>query len=630
MTLTRQFKGLLLALDRRQPTDKFVLDGQNFLVDAEGPHSAFGTQIVTPAQIRNPEDADTFRVQNEVFLFTADAVLKFDTNSGLYYPIFTFPVNNTDFPWSQAVVGGVHYFTKKGSNVFSYNPLTDTWVTVTANVITTPHAVSKSGGRLLILGIDAVQWSAIDNGADLATDIEKGVGIQSLAIVGGGLSYAILETFDGFITYTSTGLMKSELVDSINPFRHFPLTGDKGIIPLSQYSVIETANNEHVMLSKTGFYVTVGKVPEPFQPLMSEFFRRQVLPLFDLTNATIIRLTFNSDRQWFIVSLAESEQSFNYTIAYVLYIPRDEWGVFNKTHVGFGELSISEGTLKGFNFGYFSRNGCLHKFVDFPHREKPPDGAEGERLPGNFHYFTDNFTPPVRSEDGVKIMTSIAQLETIDETFFVTFGTDLFEFTEIGSHPSPATPDNTQQSSTATSFINDLSAQSSLVEMGWMQFTSVFGSIDSFVEVGLYRVQTEEDEPDEFTLITDVVIGMLEQPSGQEFEDWLNFDPDTSEDWLTDDLEDEDWGAGVFSGTEYLAKIIGTLDGYNQFQDQAETLEERTDIVDAAKDETTGRARYFTCYNNGTYHIIRIEALNADESFHLKTTDIMPIPAGRV
>jgi len=166
--------------------------------------------------------------------------------------------------------------------------------------------------------------------------------------------------------------------------------------------------------------------------------------------------------------------------------------------------------------------------------------------------------------------------------------------------------------------------------MGWRQYTSVFGSIDSFIEIGLYRVQTEEDKPDEFTLITDVVIGMLETPSGQEVVDWLTFSPSVEEDWLNDNLEDEDWGVGVFSGTEYVAKIIGSLDGYNQFQDQLETLEERTDIVDASIDETTGRARYFTCYNNATYHIIRIEALNVDESFHLKTTDITPIPAGRV
>ncbi len=630
MTLTRQFKGLLPALDRRQPTDRFVLTGQNFLVDAEGPYSAFGTQIITPAQIRNADQINTFRVGTESVIFTDKAVLKFNTISGIFFPVVTYASNNTEFPWSQAIVGGVHYFAKKDSGIKRYNPFTDEWSTLTLNVITTPYAVSKAGGRLVILGESDVQWSAIDDGSDLATDIEKGVGIQSLAIVGGGVSLAVLPTFDGFITYTSTGLMKSELVDSINPFRHFPLTADEGIIPLSQYSVIETANNEHVMLSKTGFYVTTGKVPQVFQPLMGEFFRRQILPKLDITKVSILRLTFEAERQWFIVSIAETEQNFRYTKAYVLYIPRDEWGLFNRSHVAFGELSITGETNKGFNFGYFCADGCMHNFVDFPQQEEHPNNVDADKLPTNFHYFTSDFTPPTRNSPTENIMTSYIQLETFDETVFTVNGTDLYEYTEIGSFPSPATPDDIQQDSTLTEFVFDLNAQSSLVELGWMQFTSIFGTIDAFIDVGLWRAQTEEDEPDEFTLINDVVIGMLEAPGISEFIDWLGFDPDVNEDWLNDNLDNEDWGVGIFTFTDYVATIIGSLDGYNQYQDQLEIMEERTDIVIAEEDETTGRARYFTCYNNGTYHIIRMEAFEIAESFHLKTIDIDPVPAGRV
>ncbi len=629
MTLTRQFKGLLPALDRRQPTDKFVLDGQNFLVDAEGPYSAFGTTIVTPSQIRNPEVINTFRIGIENVLFTLTAIMKFDTVSGIFYPGLPLTANNTDFPWSQAVVGGVHYFAQKDEVIHAYNPFTDIWSTITINVIINPYAVTKAGGRLVILGENDVQWSAIDNGADLATDIEKGIGIQSLAIVGGGTSLAILPTFDGFITYTSTGLMKSELVDSINPFRHFPLTADEGIIPLSQYSVIETADNEHVMLTKTGFYITNGKVPQIFQPLMGEFFRRKVLPGLDITNPTILRLTFNSELQWFIVSIAETEQRFRYTKAYVLYIPRDEWGLFNRAHVAFGEVSISAGSNKGFNFGYFCADGCMHNFTDFPHQEQHPNNIDADKLPNNFHYFHENFTPPTRTRNSITFFTSYIQLETFDETPFSN-GTSLYEFTEIESTPSPQTPDDIMQASTLTAFKFDLSMQSSIVEVAWKQFTPIFGTIDSFIEVGPFRVQTEEDEADEFTLLNDLVIGMLEAPPVIKSEDWLEFAPDVDEDWLNDDLEDEDWGSGVFTSTDYIAKIIGSLDSYNVFQDQEEILEERTDIVDADIDETTGRARYFTCYNNGIYHIIKIEALNINESFHLKTVDLDLIPAGRV
>ncbi len=634
MSLTRQFKGLLPALDRRQPTDKFVLDGQNFLVDAEGPYSAFGTKIVTASQIRNPEQINTFRIGTEAFIFTPEAILKFDTVSGIFYPVSIFggvgiPFTD-DFPWSQAIVGGIHYFVKKGGIIVRYNPLTDIHAALTANVITNPVAVTKAGGRLVILGDDDVQWSAIDDGADLATDIEKGIGIQSLAIVGGGTPLAVLPTFDGFITYTSTGLMKSELVDSINPFRHFPLTADEGIIPLSQYSVIETADNEHVILSKTGFHVTNGKVPQTFQPLMGEFFRRQILPGLDITNPTILRLTFNSERQWLIVSIAETEQAYRYTKAYVLYIPRDEWGLFNRAHVAFGEISVSEGANKGFNYGYFCADGCMHNFIEFPHQEQHPNNVDANKLPTNFHYFNENIILSTNQNDSTTMFISYIQLETFDETPFVANGTGLYEYTEITSFPSPQTPDDTAQASTLTAFKFDLSMQSSIVDVAWQQFTPIFGTIDSSIDVGLFRVQTEEDQADEFTLLNDLVIGMLEAPPVIKSEDWLEFAPDIEEDWLNDDLEDDDWGVGLFTFTDYVATIIGSLDGYNQYQDQKEILEERADIVDADIDETTGRARYFTCYNNGIYHIIRIDALNIDESFHLKTVDLDLIPAGRV
>jgi len=59
-------------------------------------------------------------------------------------------------------------------------------------------------------------------------------------------------------------------------------------------------------------------------------------------------------------------------------------------------------------------------------------------------------------------------------------------------------------------------------------------------------------------------------------------------------------------------------------------MEEREDIVDASKFETTGKVKYFTCYNNGFYHIVRVEALNVDESFHLKTMDLPLKQAGQL
>ncbi len=130
------------------------------------------------------------------------------------------------------------------------------------------------------------------------------------------------------------------------------------------------------------------------------------------------------------------------------------------------------------------------------------------------------------------------------------------------------------------------------------------------------------------TLVTDLALGMTIPPEGQENEDWLTFQPDTTEDWLNDSLSDEDYGSGVISGIIYDAEIIGTLDGKTVFQDQQEVLEERDDIVDSSIDENTGKVKHFICYNNGVYHIIRIKALEVNQSFFLRVIDLQMKPAG--
>jgi len=294
-------------------------------------------------------------------------------------------------------------------------------------------------------------------------------------------------------------------------------------------------------------------------------------------------------------------------------------------------LTLQDGPFKGFNFGYFCWSDCLHAFTNISRVEAHPDGSTGVKLPGNMHLFHSDYFIPGRIADGITFYSTVIQMETFDEGALQA-GSGLYEFGDGEVYISPATPVLTEQASELLSpalYKNDLNMQASIIDVGWVLRTPIFGSVDSFIDVGLFAQKTELDNADEMTLVTDVNIGMLESPSGQLFEDWLFFVPDIEEDWL-DDASDEDWGAGVFSGTVYVATIIGSLDGENVFQDQLEIMDEREDIVDASLFETTGKVKYFTCYNNGFYHIVRIEALDADESFHLKTMDVPLKQAGQL
>ncbi len=446
MTIHPIIRGLILAQDNRQVPDKFVVDGKNFLVNAKGPFSAFGSILITYEQLENAHLFKTFRVQNKIFLFGTNAVFAYDTVSQLYLPLYTFTENLAAYPWTTALVGGVHYFLKKDGVIISYNPLTDKWDQVTTNVPLNPHFITQSAGRLIILGSTVIGHSALDNGTDLATDIEKKVGQQSIAIGGSGNPLALLPVSDGFLAYLDTGIIKAQTIDALSPFRYDALTNNTDFIPLSQYTIILIGIDTHVMLTKSGFYTTTGKLPEVFQPLMNEFFKNELLPMFDLSVVGVFKLTHYPDRQWLIVSIAEAQQVFKFTLAYVLDLARDEWGSFNRNHQNFGELSIADGVFKGFNFGYFCLNGCLHRFVDDPSVQAHPDGLAGDKLPDNFHLFHADFEGKSRFEQGVAICVSNIQMETFDERVFQA-GTNLYEFGDLLTYLSPSTETTTRQPS---------------------------------------------------------------------------------------------------------------------------------------------------------------------------------------
>ena len=145
-----------------------------------------------------------------------------------------------------------------------------------------------------------------------------------------------------------------------------------------------------------------------------------------------------------------------------------------------------------------------------------------------------------------------------------------------------------------------------------------FGSINASIEVGLYRI-TEQQYPDELSLINNVTLGVPPTPEGQIFEDWLN-DTLPDEDWNTGSGA-EDWGFGTIITSEFVTTIIGSLDGESVWNDQTEVLNLVTD---------DGQFKHFTCSNTGLYHTIKLDALNVDESFYLKTLEVSGALVGRL
>jgi hypothetical protein len=795
-----QIKGLIPLLDRKRVQQPFVVDGRNFYIDADGPISGFGEQ--------------------EVFheAFASGVVLDFNEASNDFIPVFTFLQPASVFPWTHATVGGIEYFARKDVGLLQFNTVTDQWALITGSDVPSDiQACAESGGRLIVAATGWSAWSAIDDGTDFAPSTVTGAGAQALGLIaatGADDIITVLPVAEGYLTITKNGIMRSRLVERLNPFQHTRLTEVHDPLPINPFSIIELSRFRHVFLAREGFFAIEGGKLTTWQPVMGEFFHARQLPFFDLDNfPNIVRLSVDNDRQWVIVSVATTQAPSQYNIAYVLYIPSDEWGVFNRLHSAFIKLDVSTALQTGFSFGFVDTQGSIFRFTDGSINNSWP---VARRETYDYHA---NVEFPARREVADNVMPSRLVFSHIDEGQFAASGVYNLEF-EQQTSMEPAVPDAVQiendghlnlieakgrnfalfdwfydgtcinalnvalgydgllladqltddASSGGNSGMNNSVGSSlpstaifgasikikkdftanhfcgyelvfggavfptpkieavlvfnpatgvvnaspiltnvTVVEVGdyweisaalandaagnhifeltisplwnldgslvrdniptglsvivddaraWRLDLPVYTfqssmrmanaitqlitklepfderGLDSYIEVGLIRFSTEDKDPDEMSMITNVILGQLDPGVGlalETFEDWLlDYTLDAFFDWLTDTSGDEDWGEGLATSgvTNYQASIIGTNDGYAIYGATVSPPAPMTEVLTEEREE--GRNKFFTCDNNGLFHIVRIDAIEIGEAYHLKTMELRGYLAGRV
>ena len=614
-----KLKGFIPAIDRRQSVERFVMEGENFLVNARGPYSTFGSRIVVYNRLVDPQYAQTFRIGTVIIFATSQGFYSYDDVVQQYFYNYILDTPATEeYPWSMAFVGNKYYFVKKGTNLIEYDPWTETWRNDIAFVPTNPHSVSTAGGRLTVVGESVMAWSEIDNGANLNPgEIDKGIGFQSLGIIGGGDVLGIFSVTSGVLTFTKNGVLRSELFQAGNllTFRHYPL--ETRLQALNPYSIKNISLDEVIFLAKTGLYRTNGGEPESYQPLMSEYLRDKILPSFNqlLEDPTLIRLSYDSDKFLLFLSIAESTIPYNYNKAFVLYIPLDEWGIFNKTHTGFGEVDLTLETDEAYNFGYFAPNGFLHYFDRQAHVEVFDSNVTGTVLPHDYMFFVKEPGELIsRYYNDIAIMSTEIHMTTTDENNFV-LGSGLYEVVDKVTTESPLsttedwTPAN--EAGSPIIFTTNMSIATRLSERIWKSYTKIYDGLNSYIDVGLFRI-TNEEENNVFSAMQNLIIS-AEEGSSESIVDWELIDPEVTIDWELIDEVIVDWGESISDTVDYDITIIGSIDGFNLYKDQQQIPE----LV-----EETTKSKHFTCDNNGIYHIIKLEALIEGQSFQIETIDM--------
>ena len=573
-------KGLQLGLDPRQVSDMHVINGENFIVNAKGPKASFGNQYISYDELVDTDDIQTFAggeelVENDMFIFTNSAVWKLDPITKHYYVTFEFTPITETFPWSAAVVGNLSYFVKKGGNLIQYNPLTNTWKELTPG--NTPglapniYGITESYGRLIIAAEDVTQWSAIDDG-ETYEDASLGAGSQSLSIIQNGKPLVVQHSDIGYVVYTTKGILLMENVVAEIPFRGRVLS--EHLVLINPYVFAEIEKGEHIFLTEEGFFVNNSRQIQPWQPIMGEFFRQEVLPFFDRTieNNPSIRFFYLDDRQWFFVSCASSIATRLYSKSYVLYIPANEWGAFNKEHFFIGPFYADDGFEKGFRDIYIDEKGRMTQFIETAQSEILPDFRD-------VYNVFDTTTIPVYRNNTVITSADIVECDVFDKSLF------------------PNKP--------------------GLYDLNLQALPRNFGSLQAFIEVGLVRLRDPE-EIDRYSMLTEITIGS-ENFILSETEDW-NDDPDVTEDWnVISGLED--WGQDAGEVIAFDLIHYGTLDGVKVLPEQEAELNTI---------ELTDDALHFTSDISGIYHKFMICALENEQSFALNTFEVSAVATGRI
>lgn len=616
----KDIEGYTPLIDVRRQANPTIVNGRNFYMSADGPVSGFSRALVESYGFADPQGIQSFDIDlfNETRYCTIHGIFKYDPMTGNVIPVYELPVSLTGVhPWTTAEVGGKQYFARRNLGyIIEYDPNTGKWVSLSGGSYPADiRAITQSGGRLIVLGVGLVAWSAIDDATDIIPSTSTGAGFQSLSLLGATKTEDPLMVFEysnGFLTYTTQGIMVSELVQLANPFRHRPLSRKHA--PLNEWAITQFGDFQHVFVSRQGLFQTKGGEPEIFIPLLSEYLHDTEVPALDKSYKTVLRLSYDDTRQWFFIHIADQPADFLFNRAYMIYLPTQRVGLFNRTHYSIVRAETETDEDVGFKIGYVGDDGHLYRFS-----ASSSDLGEPTSTPLTF-IIENRLTPEIPAMDfgvGGVVFSSWGQLlegprENVPAVhgYYNLWG-------EVANTPSPTEfLDLTETPAEADIFRSDAQFVTAFIthEVQVAPFTPE--GLDSYVEVGVIRGPTAEQLPDHLSFITEVGVHALNGVPGDVFEDWLNdFPTDVFEDWLAiaDGTADEDWGEGSASTSVFTLKLRGTLDGRSTWQGQEKT---------AIQTVLDGAYTNWTSYVTGLYHILRFEANDAGESFVIKALDI--------
>lgn len=588
--------GLPFGIDVKQITKPTVVDGRNFLVDINGPYSAFGGDLLTSDRFAQAVTVQSFRVGERMLYLTEDGIYEYSVAArALVLRVGFAPALPLNACWTRAQVGPVHFFARKGAGLWCYNPALNWFYQVIGEFIPV-DLISCAGlaGRLLLLSESFLHWSAFDDGVDFAPDVGTGAGFQSLSLVGSNPKGMIATDFAVF-TFLSNGVMETTAINSPLVFRHSRARWSQ--TPLSPWCLTEVGKGKALFLSAEGLYEITQEGTKEFAPLFGEFLSRKFLPRFADSVNLPVRLAYLESMRTLFLSVNTVGFGHKYAYAWANYLPRNEWGRFDRQHTSLIEWQATPSTLNAFRGAWTDFSGDIRLFTDLPRVQNRPSNAIVLVRPPVSEVFSLGI-----DENDLPILAAAhsATFYTPDEEVFPDSGTGFYRQVLVADDsPTVDLVGGAVEVSIGEDFGEDWlwlpdDDEDWLLGEGsedWMLgddlvVTGSFGLLDS----GAILYKFEIARPEEAALNSWTKIGPIRFVDGehtdrlsildkvqiaggirQEFvesEDWMDGEDDFFEDWSIADDSYEDWGFGLVTRLDYSIRFLGTIDGKNTWNEQ--------------------------------------------------------------
>lgn len=575
-------KGLSPAVEPTRSNELFVLDGRNYVFNSLGPRSIYGNRLLLPHALGAPIQTQGFRIrlkgESRCFTFTSDSILEWSEAAGGWLVIYTLTgVVLSPRRWTWAYLNGYLYFCHAQIGILSYNVDTGICAPHTGpGVPSQALAISENNGFLVAITPTHYYWSQPSDGQDFTPQL-GGAGFQKISDRVPGYPIMVTSYTQGCLTWTTSGVMRSEFVADSSVYRHRALQTEYR--PVNSFCTCRVDDDTVVILDERGLFKTRGDAPQPYTPLFNEFLS-EYIQANDLKIGENLRVEWDELSRLMYISTSLSYSDQLYENCFVLYPNLDKWGQFNEDHYGILPILI-EGTARADDyFGYVDSAGCVRYFLDTGSREISTATITAAKRAANLVYprvqkpveYPDDLAGPVVSSSGV--------CNTIP--------------TETLTQP-------------ASYYAFDGSAPIAAEREG----------LNARIVIGLLR-PTGDSASDELSEVTNLVLRSTTNDKTFAYSDFNTTPPVTQADLNVQGVQ----SSLRFNSEEYVnhqMRLIGTVDGETAF-----------DLADPKLVGFAKGVRYYACSVVGVWHILEMSAINIGESFQPSTIEFTATSAGRL